>query len=58
MLHLRITLRVLYGGSVKASNAAELFGMADVRWGPRRRRLVEGGRIRKDLRRRSLSGRG
>jgi triosephosphate isomerase len=36
-------LRVLYGGSVKASNAAELFGMADVDGG-----LVGGASLKAD----------
>ena len=30
MLRWRADLRILYGGSVKASNAAELFSMPDV----------------------------
>ena len=43
MLQLRASLRVLYGGSVKADNAAELFAMPDVDGG-----LIGGASLKAD----------
>ena len=36
-------IRILYGGSVKPSNAAELMGIAECQWRPGRRRQPESG---------------
>ena len=51
------SLRILYGGSVKADNAAQLFAEARHRRRPDRRRVVEGGRLHRHLPRRGLSPR-
>ena len=45
-------VRILYGGSVKPDNAAELFSRPIDRRRPRRRRLARPRRLRRDLRRR------
>ena len=42
-------VRILYGGSVKADNAAELFAETRYRRRPGRRRVVEGERVHRDL---------
>ena len=55
MLQSPVRVRILYGGSVKASNARELFAMAGYRRRARRRRVAQGGRIRADLRGRRLN---
>ena len=44
-------VRIQYGGSVKAANAAELFAMPERGWRPDRRRLAQGRRIPRDRRR-------
>ena len=40
------TVRILYGGSVKAANAAELFAMPDVDGGLVGGASLQGGRVR------------
>ncbi len=55
MLQSPASVRILYGGSVKASNARELFAMAGHRRRARRRRVAQGGRVRADLRGRRLT---
>ena len=51
----RGAMRILYGGSVKADNAAQLFAATRHRRRPDRRRVVEGGRLRRHLPRGRLS---
>ena len=51
MLQLRASLRVLYGGSVKADNAAELFAMPDVDGGLIGGASLKADGVRGDLRR-------
>ena len=48
-------MKILYGGSVKADNAATLFAQPDIDGGADRRRLAEGGRLRRHLSRGALS---
>jgi triosephosphate isomerase (TIM) len=48
-------MKILYGGSVKADNAATLFAQSDIDGGADRRRLAQGRRLRRHLPRRALS---